>query len=466
MGWMRSRPRSPPCDAGCINGARYPGLMTDPENALPLDETSLAALEATGLRYGVVDSTDTATFDRWLQAAYRGFHFDAFTDEQLAQYRLGFGPARAIGVWDASTAEPENPIATVASWRSPLSLGDGRSVDAWAISLVSVAATHRRRGVARALLEGELGAAHAAGLPLAMLTVSEATIYGRWGFGPAASTADYRIDTRGLSFAAPLPQGRVHRVSAPALRPLAPELTRLAHERVAGEVPLGAQQHDRMFALAARTASHAAKLRAARYDDERGDPQGFVLYSVAENPNDFADHSLAVEYLCAATDDAHVALWHYALGHDLVATVTAGLRPVDEPLPWLVSNPRAVQTMARRDHLWLRVLDAPAALSARRFAVADRVLLRVTDPLGFAEGTWMLTTSPDGAATVATHVGEPDGAAVISLGVEALGALMLGGTPVDALRVAGRLVEGSPGSAARLDAVLRAPRAPHLSTWF
>lgn len=441
--------------------------MTAPENALPLDDTSRAALEATGLRYAALDTADASAFDLWLQAAYRGFHFDAFTDEQLAQYRQGFGPTRTIGVWDSTTVEPESPVATVASWRSPVSLGEGRSIDAWAISLVSVAATHRRRGIARGLLEGEVRAAHAASLPLAMLTVSEATIYGRWGFGPAASAADYRIDTRGLRVTAPLPQGRVHRVSAAALRPLAPGITQRAHLRVAGEVPLDTQQYDRMFALAARTASHAPKLRAARYDDEKGVPQGFVLYSVAENPLDFADHTLTVEYLCAATDDASVALWHYVLDQDLVATVTAGLRPVDEPLPWLVSNPRAVQTTARRDHLWLRILDVPAALSARRYSAADSVLLRVTDALGLAEGAWMLTTDTSGAATVTpADPGAPSGAAVIDLDVSALGALMLGGTPADALRLAGRLAEGSPGSAARLDAVLRAPRAPWLSTWF
>jgi len=440
--------------------------MTDPQNDLPLDAHSHSELEAAGLQYAALDQADTASFDRWLQAAYRGFHFDAFTPEQLAQYREGFGPTRALGVWDSTTAEPEHPIATVASWRSPVTVGDARSVEAWAISLVSVAATHRRRGVARALLEGELRAAHAAGIPLAMLTVSEATIYGRWGFGPAAYTADYRIDARGLTVTAPLPSGRVHRVSTAALRPLAPELTRRAHQRESGEVPFDTQQFDRMFALAARTASHAPKLRAARYDDEHGEPQGFVLYSVAENEADFADHTLTVEYLCAATGDAYVALWHYVLDQDLVTTVLAHLRPVDEPLPWLVSNPRAVQTVARREHLWLRVLDVPAALTARRYAAADRVLLRVIDPLGFADGAWMLATGSDGAATVTAHAGDPDGSAVLDLGVEALGALMLGGTPVEALRVAGRLVEGSPGSAARLEAFLHVPRAPWLSTWF
>ncbi|MDO9589591.1 MAG: GNAT family N-acetyltransferase [Microcella sp.] len=441
--------------------------MTDPQNDLPPDEISRAALAAEGLRYDIVDADDAAAHEGWLQADHRGFHFDALTAEQVTEYRAGLAGTRSIGVWDSTTAEPEHPIATVGSWRSTVSLGEGRTLDGWAISAVSVAATHRRRGIARALLEGELRAAHAAGLPLAMLTVSEATIYGRWGFGPAAYAAEYRIDTRGLRVTAPLPAGRVHRVSAPALRPLAPQLAVRAHASTAGEVPLLDIFVDRMFAVSARTASHAAKLRAARYNDVDGVAQGFVLYSVAEGPHDFADHTLTVEYLCAVTDEALIALWHYVLDQDLVNTVVAHLRPVDEALPWLVSNPRAVQTVARRDHLWLRVLDVPAALSARRYAATDTVLLRVTDPLRFASGEWMLNADDNGTATVTrTDVGAPTGTAVIELGVEALGSLLLGGTPVDALRVVGRLAEGSPGSAARLDAMLRTTRAPHLSTWF
>lgn len=440
--------------------------MTTADNALPLDETSRAALDDEGLRYAQLDTADEAAFDRWLQSAYRGFHFDAFTDEQLAEYRAGFGSTRVLGVWDSTTAEPEHPVATVASWRSPVSLGDGSSAEAWAISLVSVASTHRRRGIARALLEGELRAAHAAGLPLAMLTVSEATIYGRWGFGPAAYAAAYRVDTRGLRFTAPLPDGRVHRVSNESLRAIVPGLAQRANERTAGEVPADDLHLNRLFALAARTASNAKKLRAARYDDASGDPQGFVLYSVAEDAVDFAAHTLTVEYLCAVTDDALVALWHHVLDQDLVTTVVARLRPVDEPLPWLVSNPRAVQTTSRNDHLWLRVLDVPAALTARHYAAADTVLLRVTDALGFADGSWMLTTTPDGVATVIAAPEALPGAAVINLDVNALGSLLLGGTPVEALRLAGGLTEGSPGSGARLGALLRTARAPHLSTWF
>ncbi|MFM2353353.1 MAG: hypothetical protein RLZZ608_759, partial [Actinomycetota bacterium] len=295
---------------------------------------------------------------------------------------------------------------------------------------------------------------------------SEATIYGRWGFGPAAYCADYRISTQQLTVTATSAPGRVHLVEPRTVRPLAMGIAERAHDRIGGEVPSDDLHWDRAFALAARTASHAPKLRAARYDDEHGKPQGFVLYSVNEHASDFSAHTLTVEHLCAATDDALTALWHFVLDQDLVSTVVAELRPVDEPLEWMVSNPRAVETIARREHLWLRILDVPAALTARRYAAADSVVLRVSDSLGFATGEWMLTTTPDGNATVSAHAGDPHGAAVITLGVEALGSLLLGGTPVEALRIAGRLAEGSPGSAARFAAMLHVPRAPWLSTWF
>lgn len=460
--------------------------MTDRTNALPLDEVSRAALAAQGLDYALVDTGDddggvhegspeAAVHERWLQAYHRGFHFEGLTPEQRAEYRAALAAPRTIGVWDPTEAEPEHPVATVASWRSPLGMGEGadgigRELEGWAISLVSVAATHRRRGIASALLEGELRAAHAAGIPMAMLTVSEATIYGRWGFGPAASIAELRVDTRGLRFAAPAPSGRVHRVSTPSLRPIAPQLARRAAERRGGDVPQRPLHWDRLLALSTRTAGRANALRAVRYDDAEGVPQGFAVYSLTANPRDFADHTLAVEYLCAATDDALAALWRYVLDQDLVTTVTAPMRPVDDPLPWMLTNPRAVTTVARTDHLWVRVLDVPAALTARRYAAADTVLLRVSDPQGFATGAWMLTVSPDGTATVTADAresaGEEPGAVVVDLGVAELSSLLLGGVAADTLRAAGRLAEGTPGAAQRLDAVLRVPRAPHLSYWF
>ena len=77
------------------------------------------------------------------------------SDEFLAELRGDLPLQRSVGVFDDSIAEPAMPVATVTSWPAALTVPGGEVV-AWAISGVTVAPTHRRRGIARAMLESEL----------------------------------------------------------------------------------------------------------------------------------------------------------------------------------------------------------------------------------------------------------------------------------------------------------------------
>jgi predicted acetyltransferase len=61
----------------------------------------------------------------------------------------------------------------------------GGSTTALGLSWVSVETTHRRRGILRRLVDHQLRAAAGRGVPVVVLTASEATIYGRFGFGVA-----------------------------------------------------------------------------------------------------------------------------------------------------------------------------------------------------------------------------------------------------------------------------------------
>ena len=70
--------------------------------------------------------------------------------------------------------------------------------------------------------------------------------------------------------------------------------------------------------------------------------------------------------------------------------------------------------------------------------------LRVTDPLGFADGTWMLTVDPSGAAEVTASDGTPD----VTLTVNALSSIVLGGVRAATLRAAG-IVTADEGTALR-----------------
>jgi predicted acetyltransferase len=344
----------------------------------------------------------------------------------------------------------------------------GRSVDAWAVSSVTVAPTHRRRGIARALMHGELANAQHAGAALAVLTVTEATIYGRYGYAPAAQAATVHVDRRRAKWIGPDAPGRLQFVEAAALREIAPALARRAVARTPGEVDRWPGLLDRVLGLVDPESDSARAIRLVRYDDEHGQPQGFVTYRV--HPNHDLPGELQFEFLAAATDDAERALWRFLVEQDFVSGVRGSLRAVDEPLHWLLEDPRAITVSNVVDHLWVRVLDPVAALTARNYGTPGTLRIHVDDPLGHASGRFDLTVGDNGWAEVVPV--ETDAATStrgvrgIRLGVQELGAIYLGGVRASVLARAGRITELSPRALALTDRMFQAQRAPLLSIWF
>src|SRR2546428_11869327 len=79
-----------------------------------------------------------------------------------------------------------------------------------------------------------------------------------------------------------------------------------------------------------------------------------------------------------ATTEAYTALWRHLLDVDLMARVSAEMRPVEEPLRFLLADSRQPKTRIE-DGVWLRLVDVPVALKGRRYDVDGRMLLRVRD---------------------------------------------------------------------------------------
>lgn len=426
------------------------------------DETATGALAERGLRMAAIDAADDAAVRAWVDADSRGFHDAAPTEEFLTELRDDFALQRTIGVYDDTLADPAVPVATISAWPAAVTLPGGE-VDTWSISSVTVAPTHRRRGIARAMIEGELRTAAARGLPLAVLTVSEATIYGRYGFGPATWSSSFEVDVRRAGWIAPTPPGRIQFVGRETAIAAGRELFETSRKQTAGDAALVGHRFDRLFG-APSDAAEQRKRRFVRYDDESGVTRGLAIYHVTSTGADFSEHAVEVDYLSTTTDDAYRALWHYLFELDLVGTLKASLRPVDEPLRWLVANPRMIRTTEVRDHLWARVIDPIAALSARTYASAGRLVLRVEDPLGFAAGSFLVEVDAEGRAQVSR--GEDDDAPALGMAVDALGSLLFSGVSATTLRTAGRIAEARQGDAFRADGMLRTERAPQLSTWF
>jgi predicted acetyltransferase len=431
----------------------------------PVDATSVTLLADNGLRYGLVDTSDREAFAAWFQADSRGFHGPTMSREQIDSAFAGVTYRRTVGVWDESLVTPEIPVATTSSWTEQLTVPGGNSIDAWAISSVTVSPTHRRQGIARSLLEGELRAAAGMGLPMAILTVSESTIYGRVGFGPAVFTADLSLETQRTKFSSGKGLGKLQPVSAEEFCTEAPLIFDRIRTSTPGQIRIWPLRWDQISGRAPGDEDYTKNTRIVRFDDGDGVPRGFVVYRVTGGEIDFTNHTLTVDYLLAENAEAYEALWRFVLEVDLVRQVKAGLRSVDEPLVWQLADRRAV-TVTPVDHLWLRILDVPASLSARRYAGSARIGFDVSDALGFAQGRFLLETDEAGMPKVSRVTKFPSDAAAVSLPINELSSLYLGGVTASALVSAGRVHEVTDGAAAIVERTFHSSVTPWLSIWF
>ena len=136
------------------------------------------------------DDSDEAVARRrgWIGAVLRGFRDDRPEDETVdrwvGHYRADRVTVRGAWLPAGEFGAGPMPVATYASLDKTLNAGRGL-VPLRMITDVTTSAAHRRRGLLRRLIEDDLADAVARGVPIAALTASEATIYGRWGFGPA-----------------------------------------------------------------------------------------------------------------------------------------------------------------------------------------------------------------------------------------------------------------------------------------
>ncbi|RLK48961.1 GNAT family N-acetyltransferase [Microbacterium telephonicum] len=425
-----------------------------------LDPQLIADVARQGLEVRRVDDASRDETDPWLNAVARGFLDGERSDVQREAFFERTAYRRKLGVFDGEAPSASVPVATFASWQAELTVPGG-AMPACAISSVTVAPTHRRRGLLRSLMAGELRTALGHGFPIAVLTVSESSIYGRFGFAPAAAAAHWEIKVRRARWIGPVAPGRIDFLSREDGRALAPDLHARTRLRSPGEIEMPGGHWDRIFGTRP-DADKPENLRVLQYRGQDGAVDGLVVYSVTENHDDYSESTVDVALLLAATDEAYAGLWRFLLSMDLIGTIRASELAVDEPLWWMIADQRAA-TITVRDHQYLRVLDVPAALAARRYDAAEELVLQVDDPLEIASGVYVVRVDDEGAAVVDVVDDAPPGLALSRLGVAELSAILLGGVSPVTLARAGRIVSDDPARLARLFAT---PTAPRLSFWY
>lgn len=429
------------------------------------------------------DADPDAPFDharRWADAPavrrhtavlQRNFHEVGDPDFALADRFIGVeqGDRRRLSGVYPQGADPAatDPVGTLVDFTKDLNVGDGRMLPAWCLTEVTVSPTHRRRGILRAMMTESLRRAHAARVPIALLTATEATLYRRFGFGVSTYHRSVWLDvTRGVQLRGRRPDGSFRFVEPTASGALIDGLWRRAFEAQAGSV-------ERIRFHAARETDRDPRvgegrpqgLRAVVYSAPDGEDLGVAVYRVTGSTAELvADDPVTatVVALWAATPEAHRALLEFLGNLDLVVRLRLPAVAADRLLEFLVLDESRIYTRGVHHHLWHRVLDVAACFEARPYLHEGAVTVTVEDDLGYAAGTWEIAAA-DGVGRVRPA---PQDAAELTLDVAELGSVLLGGVKAEMMREAGILLEHRPGAAADLDTLLRQARPPYSLTGF
>lgn len=453
------------------------------------ESTAPEGYEARGGHYllrtfgvGPGTSRDNPRAVEWLRAVAQGFHgeepSEASMDHDLDWMRDSGVRLRAAYTRDPvppAALAPERPVATFCSWDSSLTVGPERQVPAWLISDVTVRPTHARRGLLRRLMTDDLTRARGRGFPIAALTASEATIYGRFGFGAGTFNTEVTVEAEaGLRLKTPS-VGRVEMADNDAVARVAPEIFARFHAVTPGSLTRSTKWWQY---VSGRWDSHRSKpdpeVRTAVHYDAAGQPDGYVSYKFVRE-NGFKG-ALEVLDLVSPSSQVRIALWDYLCGLDLVTEVRFGNAQMEDPLMWGMVDMAEYTVRRRYERLWLRILDPVAALSARPYASHRRVTVSLVDSMGFADGLYRVdTTGPDvsvervgdrprtadDAAGKSLPRVELPGGADVAMNIDALGSLYLGAVKASTLYYAGLLTVRDEGALRDLESLMATPAHPY-----
>ena len=395
----------------------------------------------------------------FLRAVTRGFHGDDSNldrwdlDRRLVEFDRSFG--FTVG---------ERWVATCAAFTRRLTT-PGASVPIGAVTIVTVAPTHRRQGLLTAMMRQQLADLHRRQEPVALLWASESSIYGRFGYGSAVPRLLVSGKTQDLGFrsSVELGDGWVEEVSKEEFGAVVPAL----HAKLLLDRP-GALDRPPVFwerTLLDRPEDRhgAPHVRYALYYTASGELAGHVRFKVSQEWSvELVEGEVEVVELDAVDAPARAALWRFLLDLDLVRGFKSSIA-VDEPLRHWLADPRVLNTTLT-DSTYVRIVDLAGALAGRRYCSGFDLVVQVDDELlTHNHGTFRIAAEAGESANVArTSSRQPD----LSLGIRELGMIYLGGGSLTALHRAGLVTEHTSGAVAAMASAFDWPTKPYCPDGF
>jgi predicted acetyltransferase len=409
--------------------------------------------ESIGLRQPAAD--ELRAWWRPIGAAFA----EVFKEAEFEHDRPQFEVDRLIGAVDGETW-----VGTGGAYSFRLTVPGG-AVGAAGITAISVAPSHRRRGILRQMMRWLLDEARERDEPVAVLWASESAIYQHFGFGIGTLQSTFDIERGRARFVRPTaPFGRIRLVERDEAVRLIPPVYEAVHAVVPGTLsrPELKWRNEILDDAEWMRGENGPKFLAVLEVD--GAVRGYTTYRAKgawdeRGPN---NRLLALEVV-GVDPAAERAVWEWLFAIDLIGHVKAWRGPVPHPLMLQLTEPRRLG-LSVQDGLHLRLIDMPAALAARSYNGGGSVTFELTDEFcPWNAGRWGLDVPDDrGVATVTHSDGDPD----LILDTSDLATVYLGTFTFADLARADRIGEARPGAVAAADLLFATAVPPWCSTMF
>ncbi|MDD5191360.1 MAG: GNAT family N-acetyltransferase [Dehalococcoidales bacterium] len=297
--------------------------------------------------------------------------------------------------------------------------------------------------------------------PITELHASRAAIYQRFGYGIVTGAMTYKVEPRYIEFACPqaIP-GRLRDLEDSETDVLDKVYTAFTANKM-GYLHRFKLTWD-LGTLFAPTAP-GMSLNKVVYE-EKGNPLGYVIYTMGPpgpGAANLQNGQIFIRDLAWLTPAAYRGIWAHFANNNLIEDITWGRVPVDDPLPYLLLEPRMLRATLRDDVL-ARLVDVDKALPLRGYQETGELTFKVIDDLcPWNTGAWKLEVDKQGSRVTKTRLSPQ-----ITLPVNTLAMLFYNQiNATQALRM-GRLDAPKPEALKDWDRIMSTPYKPACSDGF
>ena len=381
--------------------------------------------------------------------------FGELVDQESLDRTAGqFEPERSVNMCDGDLV-----VGTAGAKSMDITVPGGAAVPAGGLTAVGVRSTHNGLGLLNQMMDWHFEDCRRRGESISILTASESSIYHRYGYG-VASHIEFHTCADGHAGLLPAADAlaRVGSMRLALLRDAVDETAALYdqwRQRVVGSLTRSRAFWDAFATDAWRNLEKDEAWQVVFHHDAAGVVDGYATF--VQKPKWGDDRipcgTIDVYEIVDLAPGARLALWRYLTNIPLHKNVKMGHGMPDDPIRLAMRDPRRLQTEAKNDFVWVRILDVPAALNSRTFASSQPVAFDVDgEVFTWADGEWSGSRGPL--------------AADVRCGIADLGAVYLGDVSWRTLSDSGRVTELAPGGIERVDSVFRVDTRPYCTTHF